>query len=111
MHKKEIPQEEWKQFLELFNKQNKGKMAYIEVTDDEHYRKDYSESIAFDRINMNVIDDQHVTMSITAGNGAPFKQFIDRIDRIILITENGTDKELHVISSLGSGAVIRFHSL
>ena len=111
MHKKEIPQEEWKQFLESFNKQNKGKMAYIEITDDEHYRREYTESIAFDQINMNVIDNQHVTMSITAGDGSPFKQFIDRIDRINLLTANGTDKELHVFSSLGRGAVIRFHSL
>jgi hypothetical protein len=111
MHKTDIPQEEWKGFFENFNEQNNGRMAYIEVTDDEHYRLDYSESIAFEKINFSEIDDEHITIVIIAGENSSFKKFIDRTERIILGSENGTDEELHVISSLGRGAVIKFHEL
>lgn len=111
MNKKEIPQEEWKSFLNLFNKQNHGRMAYIEVTDDEHYRKEYSESIAFNEINMNLIDNEHVTMSIAAGDDSSFKQFVDRVDRIIIGSNNGTVKEIHLLSSLGRKAIIKFHEI
>lgn len=111
MNKKEIPQEEWKSFFDLFNEQNNGRMAYIEVTDDEHYRLQYSESIAFNEINMNLIDNEHVTVSITAGGDSSFKQFVDRIDRVITGSNNGTIKEIHLLSSLGRGAIIKFHDL
>ncbi len=114
MGKVELAQENWKSFFEEFNSSYKGKIAYVEVTDNEGYHVDHSESISFSKIGMNKIDEDHITISVNAGKSNEFEQYVDRVERIVFDDESEDEKYfaiLQIYSSLGSGASIKFYKI
>lgn len=110
MPKTVIPRENWMAFFDEFNRENRGKIVKIEITDDEDYRVDYAESLPLQDVQISSKDHDNTSVQVSAGISSSFTHIIDQADTIILVeNEEEYPRVLQIRSALGRSAIIRFH--
>lgn len=112
MTKREIPQEEWIQFINNFNKQHRDKSVYVEVYESKEDKKQVTESVSLKEININPKDKDNNVVQLIGGASSDVSHFIAGTDKIIYEeTDKGNPHSLNFYSKHGTSATIRFRNM
>jgi hypothetical protein len=112
MNKREIPQNEWVSFINNFNRNNRDKIIYIEVSEKKSNKKQIAENIPLKEININPRDKDNNVIQVIGGASSDVRHFIDGTNQIIYEeTDIGNPHSLNFYSKQGTSATVRFRTM
>jgi hypothetical protein len=113
----EIPQEQWKTYLEEFSKRNAGRTANLQVLSDELGIQDEAETLPFEGISLETKGSLASSVEVMlGGSGAADDRIITHtiteVRRVLpKIGPDGREEALEIESGDGTKAILLFKSL
>lgn len=112
MNTREIPQQEWIQFINNFNRQNRDKYVFVEIYEEKEDKKQITENIPLKEININPRDKDNNVIQVIGGASSDISHFIAGTNRITYEeTDNGNPHSLNFYSKHGTSATVRFRNM